>query len=232
MESENRLCYRHEIKYVLTPVEYRELVPRLSAVMKRDPHAGRSGLYRVSSIYFDNYRDKALHEKLDGVAVRQKFRIRWYNDDLTHFSLEKKVKMNSLCLKRGTQIDEEECRRILKNDIAWMADTDDVLLRELYVKEKTQQLRPRIKVSYSREPFVYSPGNVRVTIDSDIRTSMYHPFVAGFQSADINVLREPGHMILEVKYDAYLPEIIVMLLQTGNLRQSAFSKYGVSRCFG
>ena len=232
MESENRICYRHELKYVLTPVEYRELVPRLSAVMKRDPHAGRSGVYRISSIYFDNYRDKALREKLDGVPVREKFRIRWYDDDLTHISLEKKVKMNSLCLKRGTQINEEECRRILKNDTAWMAGVKNALLCELYVKEKTQQLRPRVKVSYLREPFVYSPGNVRVTIDSDIRTSMYHTFLSGLLSVDMDALQEPGHMILEVKYDGYLPEIIALLLQTGNLRQSSFSKYGVCRRFG
>ena len=39
-------------------------------------------------------------------------------------------------------------------------------------------------------------------------------------------------MILEVKYDAFLPEIIACLLQTETLRQQAFSKYGISRRFG
>lgn len=39
-------------------------------------------------------------------------------------------------------------------------------------------------------------------------------------------------MILEVKYDAYLPDVIQSLLQAGDLRQQAFSKYGVCRRFG
>lgn len=39
---------------------------------------------------------------------------------------------------------------------------------------KSQQLRPRVLVSYKREPYVYAAGNVRVTFDSNIRTTLFH----------------------------------------------------------
>ena len=88
------LCgsYRHELKYPIGPAEYHALRQRLRTVMKRDSHAGADGLYTIRSVYFDNYRDKALREKVDGVQRREKFRIRYYNDDLSFITLEKKIK--------------------------------------------------------------------------------------------------------------------------------------------
>ena len=224
--------YRHELKYDISIAEYRELVARLRPVMRRDPHAGENGIYRIQSIYFDNYRDKALREKISGVARREKFRIRWYNNDLSRIQLEKKIKADSLCMKIGAALTEEEYRRILTGDTAWMLSHQDALVRELYVKEKTQLLRPRVQVSYTREPYVYGPGNVRITFDSDIRSSLYHPFSSRMDAAEIDSRMEPGRMILEVKYDDYLPELIALILQTGNVRLSAFSKYGICRRFG
>jgi len=230
--TEKRPRGRHELKYDISIAEYRELVPRLRPIMRRDPHAGENGVYRIQSIYFDNYRDKALREKIDGVAKREKFRIRWYNDDLSHIQLEKKIKLDSLCLKIGVPLTVEEYHRILNGDTCWMLGHRDPLVRELYIKEKSQQLRPRILVSYTREPYIYDPGNVRVTFDSDIRSSLYHPFCSRFRASEIDSRMEPGRMILEVKYDDYLPELIAMILQLGGVRQTAFSKYGVCRRFG
>ena len=91
--------YRHELKYQITAADYHALRRRLAPLMKRDAHAGGDGRYTVRSIYFDNLDDKALREKIDGVQKREKFRIRYYNRDLTFITLEKKVKYNSLCMK-------------------------------------------------------------------------------------------------------------------------------------
>ena len=67
--------FRHEIKHEISLMDMLVLRQRLSAVMKRDPHA-IGGLYEIRSLYFDNVNDKALNEKLDGVSVREKYRIR------------------------------------------------------------------------------------------------------------------------------------------------------------
>ena len=224
--------YRHELKYPISAAAYLALRQRLVPVMKPDPHADESGVYTVRSIYFDNYRDKALREKIDGVQRREKFRIRYYNDNFSFITLEKKIKHNSLCMKLDAPLTVEEYRRILSSPGAWMLESPEPLVRELYCKINTQQLRPRVLVSYVREPYIYDAGNVRITFDSHIRTSLFHSsFAAGFPP-DISATDRPGDRILEVKYDAFLPEIIQYLLQTENLRQQAFSKYAMCRRFG
>ena len=108
----------------------------------------------------------------------------------------------------------------------------DGLVRELYCKMKTQQLRPRVLVSYVREPYIYDAGNVRVTFDSHIRTSLFQRDFSDGAISDICATDAPGDVILEVKFDAFLPEIIRCLLQSEELRQQAFSKYGSCRRFG
>ena len=224
--------YRHELKYQISKADHYALRQRLKNVMKRDPHTRQDGLYVIRSVYFDNFRDKALREKIDGVPLREKFRIRYYNDDLSFITLEKKIKHNDLCMKIDARITNEEYRKILLSPGVWMLDHKDPLVRELYCKMKTQQLKPRVLVSYVREPFIYPVGNVRVTFDSEIRTSLFETSFADGYRSDISATDTPDTTILEVKFDTFLPEIIRDLLQSEELRQQAFSKYGACRRFG
>ena len=248
--------YRHELKYKISYPDYLAMRSRLRPVMKADPHASAGGRYLVRSIYFDNLNDKALREKIDGVAKREKFRIRYYNDDISYIVLEKKMKIGSLCLKCSAPITEEECRKILSGgrssvtdggrsstidggrgsmwsgDLSFMKEHPQELVRELYAKMTYQQLRPRVLVSYTREPFIYPAGNVRVTFDSDIRTSLFRrEFLTG-EAAGISATDEPQDVYLEVKFDAFLPEVVQDLIRVKGIRQHAFSKYSASRRFG
>lgn len=224
--------YRHELKYRISAADYFAIRQRLRPVMKPDGHTGEDGQYTIRSIYFDNPEDKALREKINGVQKREKFRIRYYNDDLSFLVLEKKIKWNSLCRKIDAVLTEEECRALLKGDISWMMAHPSDLVRELYCKMITQRLTPRVLVSYIREPYVYRAGNVRVTFDSHIRSTLFHrPFLEE-RILDIDVADKPGDIILEIKYDAFLPDVIRELVQTGNIRQQAYSKYEACRRFG
>ena len=224
--------YRHELKYSISLADRLALAQRLRPLMQRDPHTDETGRYTIRSVYFDNYKDKALREKRNGVQTREKFRIRYYNDNLSFITLEKKIKHNDLCQKLDAPLSREEYQRLLRAPGPWMLEHPQELVRELYCKMQTQQLRPRVLVSYVREPYVYAPGNVRVTFDSDIRTSLFGRDFAGGSLPGISAADDPGDTVLEVKYDAFLPEIIRALLQTEGLRQQAFSKYGACRRFG
>lgn len=224
--------YRHELKYQISMSDYLAIRQRLRPVMKVDSHAGTDGRYRVRSIYFDNADDKALREKINGVQKREKFRIRYYNDDFSFITLEKKIKNNNLCMKIDATITKNEYSAILEGKTEWMMAHPSELVRELYCKMKSQQLRPKVLVSYIREPYIYEAGNVRVTFDSKIRTSGYHREFLEPTVQDISATDELGDIILEVKYDAFLPEIIADLIQTEGIRQQAFSKYSVCRRFG
>ena len=222
--------YRHELKYEISFFDYIAMRGRLKAVMQSDPHA-IGGKYKIRSIYFDNYNDKALKEKIYGVQKREKFRIRYYNDDFSFISLEKKMKINDLCMKASANITEDECRKILSGDTGQMLAHKDGLVKEFYVKLKSGMLRPKVLVSYTREPYIYKAGNVRVTFDMDIRTTAFHDRFLEKDVFDIGVADETGKMILEVKFDDFLPEIIADIVQV-NSRQTAYSKYGACRKFG
>lgn len=228
----SKSTFRHELKYGPSPGDELALRRRIRAVMPHDPHAGSDGCYRIRSIYFDNLYDKALREKIDGVQKREKFRIRYYNDDFSFIVLEKKIKYNALCQKLEARLTPEECRAILDGPKPWMLHHPSELVQELYCKLQYQQLRPRVLVSYLREPFVYAAGNVRVTFDSELRTTLFHRSFLEPGVWDIPACDSPQDSILEVKYDAYLPDAIACALQLGTLRQQAFSKYGACRRFG
>lgn len=221
--------YRHEWKHEISCVDLLVLRQRLSAVMKRDTHA-IDGRYLIRSLYFDNASDQALREKIDGVNVREKFRIRYYNMDTSLIHLEKKSKVNGLCLKDSTVLSSAQAQAIAAGEYAWMTDSSVPLIQELYTKMMSQGLLPKTIVDYEREPFVFAPGNVRVTIDYHIRTGMNSTDFLNPNCTTVPAGDAP--MILEVKWDEYLPDIIRDAVQIPRCRAGAFSKYAACRIYG
>ena len=221
---------RHELKYFITYSDYLAIRTRLRAIAKPDVNTSPSGNYFIRSLYFDNFYDKALREKIDGVNIREKFRIRYYNNDCSYIILEKKSKIHGLCKKQQTVITKEQCQSIIDGDFSVLNHSSDSLLKELYVKMNTQQMRPKVIVDYVREPYIYELGNVRVTLDSNIRTGIYNK---DFLNENVpTIYTNAGTIILEVKYDEFLPEIIQQAVQIGTTSQTAFSKYAACRMYG
>lgn len=218
--------FRHEYKHRINLADIYGLKSRLSKVATHDAHAQEDGTYQVKSLYFDNYQDKALREKIDGVNHREKFRIRYYGTDTGFIRLEKKSKIHGLCSKESAPLTMVECQRILDGDIGFLLKSEYPLHGELYAKMRYQLLRPRSIVAYRRESFVYPPGNVRVTIDTDIRGS---DNVREFLNPDLPFLQLYHQGILEVKWDEYLPQIIRDCVQIRSRNSAAFSKYAAVR---
>ena len=197
--------FRHEWKFEITPADRIAIRQRMMAVAQSDKHA-KDGKYLIRSLYFDNAADKALREKLDGVNLREKFRIRYYNGDPSVIHLEKKSKIYGLCNKLSASLNAEEAQAIVDGNLGWMANDPRALVRELYAKMRAQGLRPKTIVDYDREPFVFGPGNVRVTLDYNIRTGLNCVDFLNVNCATVPAGDAP--IILEVKWDAYLPDII------------------------
>ena len=221
--------YRHEWKHELAYVDLLAIRARLRAVAQPDPHA-TGGKYLIRSLYFDTPTDKALREKVDGVNLREKFRIRYYNLDPSFIRLEKKSKRGGLGTKYSAPLTEVQTRAIVAGDIDWMRDSPHALIQELYCKMRYQRLEPKTIVEYTREPFVYAPGNVRVTFDYDLHTGLGR---TDFLDADcVTIPAGDAPILLEVKWDDYLPSIIRDCVQTPGRRVTAFSKYAQCRIYG
>lgn len=218
---------RHEWKHEITAADRLILSARLSAVARRDSH-GRDGRYEIRSLYFDDPRDTALREKLDGVARREKFRIRYYGGDASYICLEKKIKQDGLCGKRSVLLSAQEVQRILEGDLGWMAGRP--LVQELLCKMRDGGLRPKTIVDYTRDAYVFPAGNVRVTLDYNIRTGLASTDF--FNPASLTVPAGDAPAILEVKWDEFLPDVIRAAVQLPGRHTSAFSKYAACRVYG
>ena len=220
---------RHEIKHQLSYIDLLCIRQRISAVASPDPHA-TNGKYQIRSLYFDNLNDKSLREKIDGVNKREKFRIRYYNGDTSFIHLEKKSRINGLGTKYSAPLTASEAQKIVDGDLGWMMDSEHELVKELYCKMQYQGMRPKTIVDYTREPYIYAPGNVRVTFDYNIRTGLK---CTDFLNPDcITVPAGDAPILLEVKWDAFLPQIIKDAVQVRDRRAQAFSKYAQCRIYG
>lgn len=224
------MVYRNEIKHEISVADKAAICASMRAVARPDPHAGPDGRYLIRSLYFDTPADKALREKLDGVSEREKFRIRFYNGDPSVMRLEKKVKRGGLGYKVSAPITAEEAQRIVDGDTNWMAVSGRGLIVELYAKMKSEGLRPKTIVDYTRTPFVYGPGNVRVTIDENIRTGL--GCTDFLNPRCVTVPAGEPVILLEVKWDDYLPAVIRRAVAVKSRRGAAFSKYQTCRIYG
>lgn len=221
--------FRHEWKHEITYMDLLVLRSRLRMVMQQDAHAV-DGKYRIRSLYFDTAEDKALLEKINGVNIREKFRMRYYNQDASWIFLEKKCKINGLCRKEQARISQETAQDAIRRDAERLCQNEQALVRELGYKMKAEGLLPKTIVDYTREPFVYLSGNVRVTLDYDIRTGMTG---TDFLNPDcIMIPAGNAARILEVKWDEFLPSLIRDLVQVPGTHTSAFSKYAACRIYG
>ena len=223
------LTFRHEWKHLLHRGEVFLLSRRLGQLFERDRNAGPDGSYRVVSLYFDTPYDDALREKVNGADRREKFRLRYYGEPGGFFRLEKKIKQHGLCGKRSVGLSREQAERLLSGDGSFLAGMGPALAAEFGDKLQSRLLRPAAVVCYDREAFVYPAGNVRVTIDRELRTSLPGSAGADFLHPERLSLRvSEGLSVLEVKYDQFLPDLVRMAVQLDR-QASACSKYAACR---
>lgn len=214
---------RHEIKHRLNPQDDFILTSRLQTLFSHDEHAGSHGSYRVSSLYFDSPYDKAVKDKLAGVNERFKIRLRYYGDEPTFIRLENKMKIGQLTNKISIKVTLAEATALIAGDPTCLLSANDPARTFFYTHFRNGLLRPVVQVIYEREAFTYLPGNVRVTLDRHLKTKAGPEgfFLADTPRLDVS----DGLTVLEVKYDAFLPEIVKLAVQTPNRRHEAVSKY-------
>ena len=223
--------YRHEYKYPISDVEALILKQRLKNLMHLDSHVKSTGMYLISSLYFDDYYDSCFYENENGTDPREKFRIRIYNNSTDRISLECKRKECGKTLKTSCKITKEQVEDILKGIPLKIKDDTDPLLIKFMELQNSRKLIPKVIVEYKRVPYVYKLGNVRVTLDSQLSSSGdVQNFLDGTYKK--RPVMPVGKLLLEVKFDEYLPDYIYEALQLNNLTQTAFSKYYLCRKFG
>lgn len=227
MAEQNQAAFRHELKYFISSGQVAMLKTRLPGLAHLDSHAG-SGGYSIRSLYFDDYDNRCLRENENGTDPREKYRIRIYNHSCSRITLECKRKEQGMTHKTACPLTPEQTRQLMAGKPLSNVGQLPPLLRKFTMEMLLYGLRPVVIVEYDRIPYVYPNGNVRITLDTNISSSSR---IGSF--LDPVIPKRPvmplGQQLLEVKYDAFLPDFLYQSLQLSSLQQTACSKYAICR---
>ena len=219
------ITMRHEEKFICSEKQLTLIKSRLQTILPLDVNQEGED-YQIRSLYFDTFDDRLLRESVDGVKRRHKYRIRFYNMQTSFFRMERKDTDGSLKQKQSAVLTHDQVSDVLEGK--GFSDSNTELLREVYLLQQTEGLRPVTIVDYRRTAFTYPTGNIRITFDRNISCT---PRIEEFLNPHslLFPVMPYGKHILEVKYDGILPGYIAAALDIGSLTQVSFSKYAYAR---
>lgn len=223
MEKQHQ--YRHEVKYLINNGIYHILRQRFKAFLKPDANTV-DGKYRITSLYFDDIYRSAYSDKNNGVLNRKKYRIRAYNFDKSFIRLEEKVKDDNVGYKKSSRLTFDEYERILSGDVAFLSAERfaDSAGGDFFASASAVGLKPAVIVDYLREPYICREGNIRLTFDMNI-SACGNSLDIFDEKAEFYPVFDNNEIVLEVKYDNFIPEYISSLIYCGDMLQESVSKY-------
>jgi len=230
---------RLEFKYLVPNTRKEELMKDIMPYLKHDYYSEKREQkeYTVRSIYLDTPVLTSYYEKLAGLKIRNKFRIRGYNE-LTPDSIvfvEIKRKENDFVSKDRALLFFPELKDFLnRNDLTKIRNHSIEYEKRLASAKNflfyltKDKLEPIINVVYEREAMECKFGSgLRVTFDMNIRSYLTHCFDNLFNNVEMETLF-PSHFILEIKYNKALPQWVPVIINKYNLRKESLSKYALS----
>ncbi|HIZ56908.1 MAG TPA: polyphosphate polymerase domain-containing protein [Firmicutes bacterium] len=221
----NGRSLRHELKFLISPVQQQVLRERLRLFLEPDAHNRTEG-YRVTSLYFDDIYASGYQEKLSGINDRRKYRLRYYDLDTGFLRLEVKHKNGSLVSKQGVTVTAQEAQSMLDQDFHFAEGREERALCKAWMAHQTTGLKPVLLADYFREAYVSPFGNVRITFDSRLQAALPPSML---QEKPYWHLIMTEESILEVKFDDFLPSYIDALLAPLSLTHLSLSKYILCR---
>jgi hypothetical protein len=197
--------------------------------MEKDNNGG-SGGYMVRSLYFDAFNNRDLHDALDGLHYKGKIRLRIYSADAKTVKLEHKLKAGAEGIKRALTLTREEAISMISEDYGFFAEKDDSTARRIYMRLCEGAYSPASIVQYDRLAYLYPASDVRITFDTNIRTSMV-PWAFFDEDPGLFPMVPPDMGVFEIKYNDFLPSFFKGITERLDLLPVSNSKYMQSRLF-
>ena len=192
-----------------------------------DEHNGALG-YCVRSLYFDTIYDKDYFEKLDGLELRRKIRLRIYHPEDNFALLEMKQKQGKYQLKRSLRITRDDAKALIDGDYTPLLRYPEDFAAECYALMQMQLYRPKTIVEYRRKAFIAKENKIRITFDHQI-TSTESDMNLFSKDLNMNPVLDPFTTVLEVKFNGFLLDYIKDLLSNAQKSELSVSKYMLAR---
>jgi hypothetical protein len=219
--------FRKEVKYVILKSEFYRVKSHIEELLRRDQNSDMFG-YMVRSLYFDSVYDNDLYDTLDGYMEKRKIRLRIYRLDQDVVKLEYKCKSGSDSRKYSLNITREQAKCMEKGDYSFLSQFAEPIAGTIYRRLIQGAYLPKTVVEYQRIAYQYPVSDVRVTFDTEIRTTGT-PY--GFLEKDLGYyyLMPTDRGVLEVKYNQFLPYPIKHIIESIDRLPTANSKYAQAR---
>lgn len=218
---------RTEQKYILNSLERAYLEFILSSALHRDMYSGGQG-YLVRSLYFDTFDDADFHDKIDGLEMRRKIRLRVYAPDASTTKLELKEKQGSAQRKRSLRLTREQAQRLCAGEYEVLAQQGSEFAMELYTRMQQFGYRPKCIVEYDRMAFMVPENDTRITLDSSLRmnANRLDLFAPDLSFVPVGL---PTDTTMEVKFNGFLLSYVKDLISLSSRMRCSNSKYCAAR---
>lgn len=222
---------RLEVKYLVDRARRTGLTRDIAALMRRDSYAGTDGTYMVRSLYFDTPDYMAYHEKLAGVAVRHKLRVRVYGDPSQSPSVRMEVKSRyvNFIHKLAVDIPREEYGEVERAFRRRTLPPAHLLnvgsgARQFFRLQRLYNMEPNILVQYRRQAFERRElSRTRVNFDDELQATRNLDLLGPLRGG--RPLLGCGNAIFEIKVDGVMPFWLHALIVKYDLQNEAISKY-------
>ncbi len=218
---------RQENKYFITRIDFMRMCGVLRAVMMEDEHNGSLG-YRIRSLYFDTPHDDDYNDKIDGLELRRKIRLRIYDPKADFAMLEMKQKQGSVQKKRSLRVSREDALQLINCDYTPLLKYKEEFAAELYGLMTRQVYRPKTIVEYNRLAFIAKENKIRVTFDNTIRATETC-FDLFSENLAMHTVLDDFNAVLEVKFNGFMLSYIKDLLRLADRSTLSVSKYCLAR---
>ncbi len=232
---------RYEFKYILRKDLSDKIEKDTKSFMRYDEHANKEldNRYFVRSLYFDNLQSSNFYEKVDGMKIRGKYRLRTYSDIFDKnipIFLEMKGRSNERTYKLRTKVKYEHLNYFFSQSkyplLLSIYTRNNLVINNFVFDSFRKKIFPRVLVDYYRRPYINKFGlYFRLTFDSNILVSKTQRLFIN-KSFSSWIECRAGYTVLEVKFERSIPPWFHRIIQNYNLRRLSISKFviGIERC--
>ena len=232
---ENQLFQRYEFKYILSKDVSDKIEDEARNFMSFDNFVQKklNNQYFVRSLYYENIFSSNFFEKVDGMKIRRKYRIRTYAKTLdidTPIFFEIKGRNLERTYKKRMKIEYRYLDFFLNKEhhckLLNIYPGNEMIKNFVYDTFK-KDIKPYILIDYVRRPYVNKFGlYFRLTFDKNLLSTRGKNLFN--DKSHLSWLEcKAGYTILEVKFDRSIPAWFHRIIQSYNLNRRSISKFAI-----
>ena len=238
--KENQILYRYEFKYILNKKISDQIEKEARNFMIYDGHVNKelNNKYFVRSLYFENNFSSNFYEKVDGMKIRRKYRLRTYSnffDPKVPIFFEVKGRISERTYKKRINVKNKYLNLFLSQsqnfNLLNLYPNNEMIINFIFDSFR-KNLKPLILVDYKRRPYINKFGlYFRLTFDTNLLSSKTNNLFSNDKYSSWLECKA-GYTILEVKFDRSIPAWFHRIIQCYNLKRKSISKFvlGMSSC--